>query len=574
MICEAMRQLTGAEDYSLLNLNISSPLILDDSSATEVLLALRPQRVTNSLNSSSWYEVTISSFNGSTWTKHCASQVRGGAEDRLGTFSKEIVDLPRKIDMNAVYEAVKGCGLKYGPTFRRLGGTSSYPGRTKIVRRLTTDVPGVIQPEHPEHYHPVTIDLCFQLLQLAVMDSLARNAKNMTMPSFVSAMYLKRPTLDGELAVELEGKITHTGGVVASSVAVAGNGEVVLRLEGCRMASLDDNGDNASIKDPHAAARLLWQPDIGFQNIEALIFSNYKRTRPPHPELQRFTLLACIDAQKRFARLGGPPKLEHLAKFQTWLDRQVNRARSEGYQFVEDAVSLIHASDLERASLLDKAANALRTTSAIVAVTAVRRLLDSIEAIFMGEVSPLDLLHQDETWTNLYKKDDKWDYSPFLRLLSHHKPHLRVLEIGAGTGGTTDLILKGLHSDSGERMFHSYVFTDISTGFFGAAKERFASVQGMVYMPLDITRDPAQQGFALATFDLIVVANVLHATPCLSHALQNVRKLLRPDGRLLMEEMWANNKILNFIMVSNAFPSVSTMLFSGSLIAISEIMHC
>lgn len=552
MICEAIRQLTGAEEYSLTNLNISSPLILDDSSATEVLLALRPQRVTNSLNSSSWYEVTISSFNGSTWTKHCAGQVRAGAEEGslAGTPHHGIVDLPRKVDMAAIYEAVRGCGLKYGPTFRRLGGTSSYPDRAQIVRRLTTDVPDVVQTERPDHYHPVTIDLCFQLLQLAVMDSLARNAKNMTMPSFVGAMYLKRPTFDGNLAVELQGKVTHTGGIVANSVAVDGNGEVVMRLQGCRMASLDDNGDNPDLRDPHAAARILWQPDITCQSIESLISSNYKQSRPPHPELQRFTLLACIEAQKRLGKIVEAPKLEHLAKFCSWLNGQVDRAESEGYQFVEDVNELIKSSDLERASLLDEATNKLQHTSARVAVTAVRRLLDSIEAIYLGEASPLDLLKQDTTWTDLYRKDDKWDYSPFLRLLSHRKPHLRVLEIGAGTGGTTDLILRGLHSERGERMFHSYVFTDISAGFFGAAKERFASVQGMQYMSLDITRDPEQQGFTLASFDLVIVANVVHATPCLSQTLKNVRKLLRPDGKLLMEEMWASNKILNFIMGS------------------------
>lgn len=453
--------------------------------------------------------------------------------------------------MTAVYEAVKGCGLKYGPTFRRLGGTSSEPGRPHIVRRLSTDVPGVTQPAQPDHYHPVTIDLCFQLLQLAVMDSLARNAKNMVMPSFVRSMYLRRPTEDGTLAVELEGKVTHTGGVIADSVAVAGNGEVVMRLEGCKMTSLDDNGDwNAGIEDPHAAARLVWQPAIDFvQNVGSLISSNYGASRPPHPVLQQFTLLACIEAQKRLARLDSTSEANHLVKFRSWLDSQVNRVHTQGYPFVEDAVDLVLASDIERGRLLDDASSALAVTSAGVAVTAVRRLLDSIEAIYLGEVSPLDLLRQDGTWTNLYKNDDKWDYAPFLRILSHHKPHLRVLEIGGGTGGTTDLILRGLH-DSANRMFHSYIFTDVSAGFFGAAKERFASVQGMEYMTLDISRDPEEQGFALGSFDLVVAANVLHATPCLSQALQNVRKLLRPDGRLLIEEISAGNKILNFIMVS------------------------
>lgn len=100
-------------------------------------------------------------------------------------------------------------------------------------------------------------------------------------------------------------------------------------------------------------------------------------------------------------------------------------------------------------------------------------------------------------------------------------------------------------------MFHSYTFTDISAGFLGSAKERFSSVQGMVYSTLDITMDPEQQGFTLASFDLIVVANVIHATPSLSVTLQNVRKLLKSDGKLLLQEMCADNKILNFIMVSS-----------------------
>ncbi|TGO25707.1 hypothetical protein BPAE_0074g00160 [Botrytis paeoniae] len=56
-------------------------------------------------------------------------------------------------------------------------------------------------------------------------------------------------------------------------------------------------------------------------------------------------------------------------------------------------------------------------------------------------------------------------------------------------------------------MFPSYTFTDISPGFFVAAKERFASAPNMEISVLDISQDPADQGFELGSYDLIIAAN-------------------------------------------------------------------
>ncbi|KAJ9481080.1 hypothetical protein VN97_g12426 [Penicillium thymicola] len=74
--------------------------------------------------------------------------------------------------------------------------------------------------------------------------------------------------------------------------------------------------------------------------------------------------------------------------------------------------------------------------------------------------------------------------------VAHTYPLLNILEIGAGTGGATKGILKQI---SGQ--FDSYTFTDISSGFFDTAKERFTShVDKMVFKVLDIANDPIQQG--------------------------------------------------------------------------------
>jgi SAM-dependent methyltransferase len=144
--------------------------------------------------------------------------------------------------------------------------------------------------------------------------------------------------------------------------------------------------------------------------------------------------------------------------------------------------------------------------------------------------------------------DLEWDYSRLLQTLGHCKPTLRVLEIGAGTGGTTTNMLAGLRSSFGEPLYSQYSYTDISSGFFVAAKERFKDHPNMSFSVLDISKDPLEQGFEAESFDLILAANVIHATPVLQDTLRNVKKLLHPKGRLLLQELDMQANWMGFIM--------------------------
>ena len=109
---------------------------------------------------------------------------------------------------------------------------------------------------------------------------------------------------------------------------------------------------------------------------------------------------------------------------------------------------------------------------------------------------------------------------------------LRVLEVGAGTGGTTAALLSALPVGRTD-----YVYTDISAGFFGEAEKRFEGTEaGMSYRVLDIERDPEEQGFAAHRHDLVVAANVLHATRDLRESLVHCRRLLAPSGVLVLVE--------------------------------------
>ncbi len=108
---------------------------------------------------------------------------------------------------------------------------------------------------------------------------------------------------------------------------------------------------------------------------------------------------------------------------------------------------------------------------------------------------------------------------------------LRVLEIGAGTGGTTGDVLPRFPAGCTE-----YVFTDVSDMFLRKAREKFNAYHFVRFERLDIEQSPPAQGFGLHQFDLIIAANALHATTDLRRSLTHVRDLLAPGGLLILLE--------------------------------------
>ena len=109
---------------------------------------------------------------------------------------------------------------------------------------------------------------------------------------------------------------------------------------------------------------------------------------------------------------------------------------------------------------------------------------------------------------------------------------LRVLEVGAGTGSATASVLPELAKGQFE-----YTYTDISAGFFAEAEARFADSGGPIdYRPLDIEKDPGEQGFEAHGYDLLIASNVLHATRYLPQTLAHCLDLLAPGGQLIALE--------------------------------------
>ena len=110
---------------------------------------------------------------------------------------------------------------------------------------------------------------------------------------------------------------------------------------------------------------------------------------------------------------------------------------------------------------------------------------------------------------------------------------IRILEVGAGTGGTTAHVLPRLAEAGVE-----YTFTDVGPLFVARARERFGpSHPGMRFEVLDLERDPEAQGFAREAYDVVVAANVVHATADLAATLARLRSLIAPGGLLALLEV-------------------------------------
>jgi 2-polyprenyl-3-methyl-5-hydroxy-6-metoxy-1,4-benzoquinol methylase len=63
------------------------------------------------------------------------------------------------------------------------------------------------------------------------------------------------------------------------------------------------------------------------------------------------------------------------------------------------------------------------------------------------------------------------------------------------------------------------------------------------YCVLDVTENAEAQGYTLGSYDVIVAANVLHATQNFTATISNVRRLLKPEGKLILIEMTAPENI-------------------------------
>lgn len=584
MAGEVVHQLTaraGVErvGFVLRDLHIQTALVMRPGESIEVVTEARSESETGL--DSAWCEISIRSFqpaeagvtdSDGIWIKHCTCRARATdsqkqsvsvSRSRNGFLDGVEKACLRQVDAATWYKAMARVGYNYGPRFR---GAQEMRTSAKWQAAHIRVAVEESSPDLSNRYavHPIAIDHVLQATIVASHGGQTRLLEKMWLPVRIDEVFMSQEHIGG-FQIDVRATGPGFGDAVCrpdSYEGVNAAQEPISYFRGIRLSAIDNPGN----VEPGGAIELVWKPDIDLINPSALV----QRTAPKQFQeiqilLQELLNVCVLDLRETLpscTTLGIGPSTadsnQHLAKQYDWL-----------MSYHPDQATISGMRLGQAASRIKKLARQLEGTPAAAAGHLIQNCHTYARGLFSGEVSPLDLFLQDDALHHLYDwMNSLWSYRGLLQLLSHKLGrNLKILEIGAGTGGLTARVLQDLQEEEDREtsetrnstiaeekaMFGTYVFTDVSAGFFPAAKQRFAAVvppQVMEYRVLDISRSPQEQGFGIGDYDVVIASNVLHATPRLTQTLRHVRTLLRPGGRLLLQELacGAESKWINFIM--------------------------
>ncbi|CAM2011292.1 SDR family NAD(P)-dependent oxidoreductase [Acanthopleuribacter pedis] len=182
------------------------------------------------------------------------------------------------------------------------------------------------------------------------------------------------------------------------------------------------------------------------------------------------------------------------------------------------------------------------------AVQLVDACLRRLPDILRGTLAATDVLFPRAAMSrveNIYRRNTLADYLNGLvadaavdhlqqRLATDPNARLRLIEIGAGTGGTSAVVLPALRPF--QDHIDGYVYTDISQAFLIHAKTHFLPEFPFVQPMLWNVEQPLPAHIEAGSFDLAIATNVLHATRNIRESLRHVKTALKSGGRLILNE--------------------------------------
>lgn len=533
-------------DIKFRNISFGQGLVLAEGvEGLEITLALRPQAHSARKSSAIWNEFRIFTVsNDSKWTEHCRGLVtaeldsgsRDSGRDAISKADQDLYDqveiAGRKVNPKKLYFLSKDLGLDWSSPFDNLVNIKTTAGASiSTVNPASNDDNSPRSNDSPYVIHPAILDSClFQSLYAVLI--FEDNFSETVVPTFIKKLNLsvRQPDLS---AKQLNCYATRTTGALTYDINVFdwtdSPGRVVLRASGVtatRLPKLDHLGP-ATRGLVHSFELVT---EMGFatkEHIGQLCKEDLQRGSVEDLNLRGDALaLSYIQRALKTITLADIPE-GYLRHWYSWMQT--------------------HASQTYDAQLLD----ASSTTDDNIGIRCLNRLGPSLPDLLTGAVHPLTLMKEDDLLTKVYLEERclrcYGQIAAYCRELGRQWPTMKVLEVGAGTASVTLPIMQALEN-SGRVMASQYDFTDISAGFFPAAKERLSEYENIIkYQMLDIEADPVAQGFTPNSYDLIIACNVIHATSQIDSVVKNVQALLRPGGKFLLMETTVDQVYYNLI---------------------------
>lgn len=519
----------------------------DDSHGIETHFYLRPYRETSSPGSSRWNEFQLWSFNDGEWREHCHGLVQSEYEEGKTSNELMVQEQCRKVVHDAAqacsldvtadkaYRKRKQSGLDFGPTFRTLDNIRLGPDLT-VLARVNSPLPKIreLVPSHyvqPHLVHPALLDgVVHANIAPLVLES--AGADHPRVPVYAESIWISASPESHEdyLVVTAQPSSRRESETESSFTAVSAKTNLPsVYASGLIFKTLPGVASHDVTESLHDAFNIEWKPDptiLSEKQATKLFGVPMAAENNPSEWMEDYEAL-CLAYIRRFLARITKDRIarmeEHQLKYVLWVEyiaRQTSDRVVSGIEDLEDKVMA-------------------RATPEGVLIIAVGQALDEMLG---GPLNPLDVIFKDKIAENVYRYDmgSQRCYEQMCRhvdALVHKNPAMQILEIGAGTGGATRPVMETLTAQG--KRYEKYCFTDISPSFFEQAKDTIFKDQldSTEFRVLNVENDSLEQGFEAGLYDLIVAANVLHATKKINVSLSNAKRLLKPGGRLLLFEI-------------------------------------
>lgn len=580
MAIEGVKQLVSGRGeiagFDLRNVIISHALLLDEDQETEVMLSMRKSASGVDM---SW-DFAVFGYKQNTWLECCRGSVAVELAFMAGPVDagrevaehkkhfREVLDqcevaCHSKRDLRRQYAELERVGLEFGPLFQNLSdvkcGDLEGPVGQAIATLRVPDVASCMPCSYaqPHTIQPATLDSLIHMIPFALQGAVGANTlKEPSVPISLKSLWISaytetepghvftcqasaRSSSHNKFSAELtmfDEKSRHAR-VIIRGLEIGPLQEFALREAGQRQLCFN----------------VSWKPDIDLlgEEVQNCFRESLKALEDDDPtnlkriqDLQLAAAIYILEAVEHFDDESNRPKelAPYKQKYLDWLRMQARNYEKERIGHQSEDWDEIRKDKTRRDAFLKNIEDSGPEGKLTV------RMGSHIIPTLNADQDALHLMFMDSLLEEYYSHMVGTDkvhalLSAYLDLYSHKTRDLRVCEIGAGTGGATASILEtlcpnGLRGKRSTRL-RKYTFTDISSGSFEKAQVRFIKWREVLeFKALDIEKDLTGQGFeeVEGTYDVVLAANILHATSDLSLALENIYRLLKPGGKLIIQE--------------------------------------
>ncbi len=543
--------------FELEELDINAPIVLEAEHAKTIVFNLSPVDATFSIRSRDYL------------TNNISGRLLGLAlqqPQRMVAIVPALMDAPQRLSGAEHYQLTKTVGLNYGPAFQGVENVWLWAQQRIAWAKLS--LPKSLHAESKRYLlHPALLDSCFQLLVDIFSTEIKQRIHNAMIPVRVEKLRFY-----GQHGTPTWCKVTlkrhNPRSVVADFMLLDAEHNIVALLDNVRFKQV-----NFMRAADHLPATYLYKPKL-------MPVLNPAQAAPiPESKILAATVIATLKSQEEILK-----RARHFNEVLPLFDLLVNAycweavATLMGNKTWASVNDLVTTNDITEAqiNLLSKILMLLREDNLAIYEFEQWQLLKDEEMpsaeiiwrtiladyceylpelvlmsqcgsnlveVLRGNIEPVELLNpaKSSIQEHLYAQSSSFGVANLAVVATVQEivqqwpqnRRLRILEVAGGNIELMQLLLQTLPQEGCD-----YVFVDANEDVIAHAQALFEDFEDLTCQQWDLEKRQTKlpSCLELASFDVIIVANVIHKTEHLESIFSHLRQFLVTAGLLILQE--------------------------------------